>query len=148
MASWQLPWGNLVVIDHGAEYKTYYAQLDSIAVERGQLIVRTQSIGKVGSTGHATSAHLHFEVGRRRCSASRSVSCCSRTSTLQGPQQLQYDVEPRSGRFLMIKTEQAAGAASIVVVVNWVEESTRSVKSQVLVRVAVPCRSFRSRLLS
>ena len=85
LASWQLPWGNLVVIDHGAEYKTYYAQLDSIAVERGQLIVRTQSIGKVGSTGHATSAQLHFEVGRRRCSASRSVSCCSRTSTLQGP---------------------------------------------------------------
>ncbi|MCH7476389.1 MAG: PD40 domain-containing protein [Gemmatimonadetes bacterium] len=37
----------------------------------------------------------------------------------------QYDVDPRSGRFLMIKTEQAAGEAEIVVVVNWVEELRR-----------------------
>ncbi len=34
----------------------------------------------------------------------------------------QYDVDPRSGRFLMIKAEQAAGEAEIVVVVNWFEE--------------------------
>ena len=33
-----------------------------------------------------------------------------------------YDVDPRSGRFLMIKDEQAAGEAEIVVVVNWFEE--------------------------
>ncbi len=37
----------------------------------------------------------------------------------------EYDVDPRSGRFLMIKTEQAAGEAEIVVVVNWVEELRR-----------------------
>ena len=37
----------------------------------------------------------------------------------------QYDVDPRSGRFLMIKTEQAAGEAEMVVVVNWVEEVRR-----------------------
>lgn len=34
----------------------------------------------------------------------------------------EYDVDPRSGRFLMIKT---AGEARIVVVVNWVEELRR-----------------------
>ena len=37
----------------------------------------------------------------------------------------QYDVDPRSGRFLMIKTEQAAREAEMVVVVNWVEELRR-----------------------
>ena len=36
-----------------------------------------------------------------------------------------YDVDPRSGRFLMIRTEQAAGEAEIVVVVNWFEELRR-----------------------
>ena len=33
-----------------------------------------------------------------------------------------YDIDPRSGRFLMIKSEQAAGEADIVVVLNWFEE--------------------------
>ena len=37
----------------------------------------------------------------------------------------QYDVDPSSGRFLMIKTEQAAREAEMVVVVNWVEELRR-----------------------
>ena len=38
----------------------------------------------------------------------------------------QYDVDPRSGRFLMIKDEQqAAHEAEIVVVVNWFEELRR-----------------------
>ena len=37
----------------------------------------------------------------------------------------EYDVDPRSGRFLMIKTQQAPGEAEIVVVVNWFEELRR-----------------------
>ena len=62
LAAWQQGYGNLVVIDHGSEYKTHYAHLDSISVEVGQLITRTQPIGTVGSSGWATSVHLHFEV--------------------------------------------------------------------------------------
>ena len=33
-----------------------------------------------------------------------------------------YDIDPRSGRFLMLKSDEAAGEAEIVVVVNWFEE--------------------------
>lgn len=62
LATSQRGYGNLVVIDHGAGYKTYYAHLDSIEVERGQLIRPTQTIGTVGSSGWATFVHLHFEV--------------------------------------------------------------------------------------
>ena len=58
----QIGYGNLVVIDHGAGYKTRYAHLDSIAVEPGQLVRPGQPIGTVGSTGWATYDHLHFEV--------------------------------------------------------------------------------------
>ena len=42
-----------------------------------------------------------------------------------GPEHAQYDVDPRSGRFLMIKSEQTADDAVLVVVVNWVEELRR-----------------------
>ncbi len=62
LATAKIGYGNLVIIDHGAGYKTYYAHLDSIAVEPGQLIRQTQPIGTVGSTGWASSVHLHFEV--------------------------------------------------------------------------------------
>ena len=65
LATSQRGYGNLVVIDHGAGYKTYYAHLDSIEVERGQLIRPTQPIGTVGSSGWSTFAHLHFEVWYR-----------------------------------------------------------------------------------
>ena len=37
----------------------------------------------------------------------------------------EYDVDPRSGRFLMVKIGQAGGEAEIVVVVNWFEELRR-----------------------
>ncbi len=62
LATSKLGYGNLVVIDHGAGYKTYYAHLDSIAVEPGQLITQTQLVGTVGSSGFASFVHLHFEV--------------------------------------------------------------------------------------
>ena len=62
LATSQQGHGNLVVINHGVDYKTYYAHLDSITVEEGQLISPAQPIGTVGSTGWATNAHLHFEV--------------------------------------------------------------------------------------
>ena len=62
LATSKLGYGNLVVIDHGAGYKTYYAHLDSIAVEQGQLITQVQPVGTVGSSGWASFEHLHFEV--------------------------------------------------------------------------------------
>ena len=61
-ASPRIGYGNFVVIDHGAGYITRYAHLDSIGVEPGQLVRPGQPIGTVGSTGYATTDHLHFEI--------------------------------------------------------------------------------------
>ncbi len=36
-----------------------------------------------------------------------------------------YDIDPRSGRFLMIKPPVTANEAEIIVVLNWVEELRR-----------------------
>jgi len=54
-------YGNLVVIDHGSGMATAYAHLSAIYAGGGS-VGQGQSIGAVGSTGHSTGNHLHFEV--------------------------------------------------------------------------------------
>jgi len=54
--------GNTIVIEHGGGLKTYYFHLNEIDVEKDQMVERGEIIGKVGSTGYSTGAHLHFEV--------------------------------------------------------------------------------------
>jgi murein DD-endopeptidase MepM/ murein hydrolase activator NlpD len=55
-------YGNLVVIKHRLGFESWYAHLSSIAVSPGQWVVGGNTIGYVGSTGHSTGPHLHFEV--------------------------------------------------------------------------------------
>ncbi len=57
-------YGNLIIIHHNKVYNTYYGHLSEILVTVGQKVKRGQLIGKVGSTGHATGPHLHFEIRR------------------------------------------------------------------------------------
>lgn len=43
-------------------YRTLYAHLSGVSVRKGQKVTAGQMIGKVGSTGRSTAAHLHYEV--------------------------------------------------------------------------------------
>jgi len=61
-AGWMGGYGNLVAIDHGGGVSTAYGHQQSIAVGNGQVVSQGQTIGYVGSTGHSTGPHLHFEV--------------------------------------------------------------------------------------
>ncbi len=61
-AGWLGGYGNLVVIDHGNGLSTAYAHASSILVGVGQTVAQGQTVSLVGSTGHATGPHLHFEV--------------------------------------------------------------------------------------
>ncbi len=54
--------GNLVVIDHGYGYETYYAHLSGFAVNRGDQVERGETIGYMGASGRTTGVHLHYEV--------------------------------------------------------------------------------------
>lgn len=56
--------GNLIILDHGLGYQTYYAHLSKIrkGVKAGVRIARGEVIGLVGSTGRSTAPHLHFET--------------------------------------------------------------------------------------
>jgi murein DD-endopeptidase MepM/ murein hydrolase activator NlpD len=59
---WMDGYGNLTVIDHGGGIATAYGHQSSIAVGCNQQVTQGQVIGAVGSTGHSTGPHLHFEV--------------------------------------------------------------------------------------
>jgi murein DD-endopeptidase MepM/ murein hydrolase activator NlpD len=52
--------GKTVVIDHGLGLYTLYAHLDSVAVEGEEVVERGTLLGRVGSTGRVTGAHLHW----------------------------------------------------------------------------------------
>ncbi|HPI98941.1 MAG TPA: M23 family metallopeptidase, partial [Synergistales bacterium] len=61
-AGWLRGYGQIIILDHGAQLTTVYAHLDASLVDEGEKVKNGQVIGKVGSTGVATGAHLHFEV--------------------------------------------------------------------------------------
>jgi murein DD-endopeptidase MepM/ murein hydrolase activator NlpD len=61
-AGWLGGYGNLTVIDHGGGLATAYGHQSRIAVSVGQQVAGGEIIGYVGSTGHSTGPHLHFEV--------------------------------------------------------------------------------------
>jgi LysM repeat protein len=54
--------GNMVIISHPNGTETLYAHQSKIATETGAQISQGEVIGYVGSTGHSTGPHLHFEV--------------------------------------------------------------------------------------
>jgi LysM repeat protein len=62
--SWLGGYGNLIIVNHGGGLTTYYAHLDKFYVTPGQKVTKGDAIGKMGSTGHSTGPHVHFEVRR------------------------------------------------------------------------------------
>ena len=54
-------YGNYVWIDHGNGKESIYGHLGSLVVHDGEKVTKGQLIGYMGSTGHSTGSHLHFE---------------------------------------------------------------------------------------
>ncbi len=61
-AGWYGGYGNCVRIAHANSFETLYGHLSRITVRVGQEVTVGQKIGEVGSTGHSTGTHLHYEV--------------------------------------------------------------------------------------
>lgn len=61
LSGWNGGYGNCVIISVGdTEY--YYGHASKLLVKAGDVVEAGQVIALVGSTGHSTGSHLHFEV--------------------------------------------------------------------------------------
>jgi LysM repeat protein len=54
--------GNLIVVNHGNGYESFYAHLNGYNVGAGQIVRQGQLIGWSGNTGCSSGPHLHFEI--------------------------------------------------------------------------------------
>lgn len=56
-------YGKVIILRHGGRYSTLYAHLSRYArkLRVGATVRQKQTIGYVGSTGHSTGPHLHYE---------------------------------------------------------------------------------------
>ena len=55
-------YGTTVVVEHADGVRTRYAHLSAALVKAGDAVAARQVLGRVGQSGRATGAHLHFEV--------------------------------------------------------------------------------------
>lgn len=61
-ATYSSTMGNYVMIDHGSEVYTIYMHASALYVEKGDIVIRGETIAGVGTTGRSTGNHLHFSV--------------------------------------------------------------------------------------
>lgn len=62
-AGWNIyGFGNLIVVNHGNGYETFYAHLSGINVVPGQIVYQGNVIGATGNTGNSSGPHIHFEI--------------------------------------------------------------------------------------
>ncbi len=54
--------GGTLILDHGHGLNSTYSHLESLAVAVGETVARGQVIGRVGSTGRSTGAHLDWRI--------------------------------------------------------------------------------------
>jgi len=54
--------GNVVFVNHGHGFTTFYAHNSSNRVTEGQTVKRGEVIAHVGASGRATGPHVHYEV--------------------------------------------------------------------------------------
>ena len=68
-------YGDAVEIDHGDGTTSLYAHASALLVAPGERVEAGQEIARVGRSGRATGAHLHFEVrqGARPVDPSRAL---------------------------------------------------------------------------
>lgn len=59
---WNGGYGNTIVINHGNGRKTRYGHASKLFVHVGEEVEKGENIAAMGSTGHSTGPHLHFEV--------------------------------------------------------------------------------------
>lgn len=55
-------YGNLIVVNHGNGFETFYGHLSVISVYPGQIVYKGNVMGLSGNTGNSSGPHIHFEI--------------------------------------------------------------------------------------
>ncbi|WP_158735296.1 peptidoglycan DD-metalloendopeptidase family protein [Alteribacillus sp. YIM 98480] len=55
-------YGNVIIVAHADNEETLYAHLDKRLKDEGDSVKQGDVIGTIGTTGHSTGPHLHFEL--------------------------------------------------------------------------------------
>jgi len=58
-------YGNVVILRHDDRTTTLYAHNSALKVKPGERVKGGQTIALLGSTGHSTGPHVHFEIRRK-----------------------------------------------------------------------------------
>jgi len=61
-ADWLKGFGNILIIDHGAQYLSVYAYNQSLLKQVGQAVAAGEAIATVGATGGQVESGLYFEI--------------------------------------------------------------------------------------
>ena len=64
-ASWFKGYGNMIIINHGDNYYTVYAHLETLLKTAGEYVNSRDEIATVGDTGSMVGPKLYFEVRHR-----------------------------------------------------------------------------------
>lgn len=64
--SWLRGYGQFIIVDHGANYYTLYANLGSVMVDTGDMVKAGQTIALVGDSGSLEGSRLHFELRHKK----------------------------------------------------------------------------------
>jgi murein DD-endopeptidase MepM/ murein hydrolase activator NlpD len=54
--------GQMIEINHGNGLATRYCHNEKLLVKQGDMVRKGQDVALMGSTGHSTGPHVHFEV--------------------------------------------------------------------------------------
>ena len=66
-------YGNMVYVQHGDDYSSLYAHLDSVGVVRGQVVTPETPLGGAGESGTEGGVHLHFALYHDATTDSRGM---------------------------------------------------------------------------
>ena len=61
-SGWESGYGRTLILEHRPGFRTRYAHCRQLLATVGQRVRSGSLIAQVGSTGHSTGPHLHFEV--------------------------------------------------------------------------------------
>lgn len=75
-------YGNAVILTHAGGWSTLYGHASKLLVKPNQTVKVGQVIAYVGSTGHSTGPHLHYELRRYGVAVDPAVSWVSSAHAL------------------------------------------------------------------